>query len=81
MGIISKIKLYADNVPPDDCHQLQADLEQWAKKWNMIFTPSKCDFLNVTNKANLIHMSYHIQNEKIKEVPHVKHLGVTKTNT
>jgi len=33
--------------------------------------------MRVTNKANLIHMSYCIQNEKIKEVPHAKHLGVT----
>ena len=43
----------------------------------MILIPSKCEFLRVTNKASLIHMSYHIQNEKIKEVPHAKHLGVT----
>ena len=86
-GIKSKIKLYADDVllystisTPDDCHQLQADLntlEQWAKKWNMIFNPSKCEFLRVTIKANPIPMSYYIQNEKIKEVPHAKYLGVT----
>ena len=67
-GIKSRIKLYTDNVllysiitTPYDCHQLQADLhtlEQWAKKWNMIFNPSKCEFLRVTNKANPIHMSY-----------------------
>ena len=54
--IKSRIKLYADDVllyskitTPDDCHQLQADLhilEQWAKKWNMIFNPSKCEFLS-----------------------------------
>jgi len=76
----SKIKLDADDVPPDDCHQLQADLnilEQWAQKWNTIFSPSKCEVLRVTNKANLIHMSYYIQNEKIEEVPHGKYLGVT----
>jgi len=40
----------------------------------MIFNP---EFLRVTNKANLIHMSYYIQNERIKEVPHAKYLGIT----
>ena len=42
----------------------------------MIFNPSKCKFHRVTNKANPIHMSYYIQNERIKEVPHAK-IGVT----
>jgi len=47
------IKLYADDVllystitSPDDCHRLQVDLkilEQWAKKWNMTFNPTKCE--------------------------------------
>jgi len=86
-GIRSRIKLYADDVllystitSPDDCHRLQADLkilEQWAKKWNMIFNPSKCEFLRVSNKVNNIHMSYYIQNQMIKEVSHAKYLGVT----
>ena len=60
--------MYSTITTPGDCHQLQADLntlEQWAKK-----------FLRVTNKANPIHMSYYIQNEKIKEA-HAKYLGVT----
>ena len=72
--------MYSTITTPDDCHQLQADLntlEQLAKKWNMIFNPSKCKFLRVTNKANPIQMSYYIQNEKIKEVPYAKYLGVT----
>jgi len=43
----------------------------------MIFNPSKCKFLRVPNKVNPIHMSYYIQNEKIKEVPHAKYLVVT----
>jgi len=43
----------------------------------MIFNPSKCEFLRVTYKANPIHMSYYKQNERIKEVPHAKYLGVT----
>jgi len=86
-GIRSRIKLYADDVllystitSPDDCHQIQADLiilEQWAKKWSMTFNPSKCEFLRVTNRMNPIQMTYYIQNQQIKQVPHAKYLGVT----
>ena len=43
----------------------------------MIFNPLKCEFLRVTNKVNPIHMTYFIQNQSIKEVPHAKYLGVT----
>ena len=42
----------------------------------MIFNPSKWEFLRVTNTVYPIHMSYYLQNEKIKEVPHAKYLGV-----
>ena len=73
--IKSRIQLYADDVllystitTPDDCHQLQGDLhtlEQWAKKWNMIFNPSKCEFLKSypiersgRNKSSFIEFSY-----------------------
>ena len=66
-----KVKLYADDVliyttinTVEDCHRLQSDLitlEQWASKWNMVFNPTKCEFLRVTNKTNPILMQYIIQ--------------------
>ena len=72
------MKLYADDVliyttinTVEDCHRLQSDLitlEQWASKWNMVFNPTKCEFLRVTNKTNPILMQYIIQGQVIEEV-------------
>jgi len=60
--ISSTIKLYADDVliyrriiSIDDCKVLQRDLftlEKWADKWNMCFSPTKCEFLRITNNRN-----------------------------
>ena len=59
-GIMSKIKLYVDDVllyntihSQEDCHNLQQDLnllEEWATKWKMSFNLQKCEFLRITNK-------------------------------
>ena len=83
----SKIRIYADDTllynkihNISDCFQLQSDisiLEKWAKTWQMDFNPSKCEFLKLTNKKLPLHFNYHINNELIKEVQHVKYLGVT----
>ena len=51
-------------------------LEKWAKTWQMDLNPSKCEFLKITNKKLALHFSYHINNEIIKEVQHVKYLGI-----
>ena len=85
-NIKNKIKLYADDVllystinSLDDCHQLQADLntlEQWANRWRIVFNPSKCEYLKITNKLHSISTQYHIQKHTIKEVTHAKYLGV-----
>ena len=85
-NINCKIKLYADDVllystirSPNDCHQLQNDLitlEEWANKWRMIFNPSKCEYLKITNKIHPISTHYHIQHHTIKEVSHAKYLGI-----
>ena len=48
----------------DDCHQLQNDLntlDQWANKWRMVFNPSKCEYLKITNKTHPVSMQYHKQ--------------------
>ena len=53
-GIMSKIKLYADDVllyntihSQEDCHNLQQDLnllEEWATKWKMSFNLQNVNF-------------------------------------
>ena len=43
----------------------------------MDFNPSKCEFLKITNKKLPLHFNYLINNELIREVQHVKYLGIT----
>jgi len=85
--ISSTIKLYADDVliyrriiSIDDCKVLQRDLvtlENLADKWNMYLSPTKCEFLRITNNKNSIDFIYSIQNTQITEVQQAKYLGVT----
>ena len=85
-GILSKVKLYADDVllyttvihTEQDCQQLQRDLEtlgKWAEEWKMVFNYSKCEFLRITNRKQPIVNKHKIQNNEIKEVSHAKYLG------
>ena len=86
-GILSKIKLYADDVllyntihTQQDCEQLQKDLDllgNWADKWKMVFNHHKCEFLRITIKKHPTLYKYYIQKKEIKEVIHAKYLGVT----
>ena len=72
--------LYTTINTVDDCHRLQNDLitlEQWARKWNMVFNPTKCEFLRVSNKTNPICTHYFIQGQEIQEVSSAKYLGIT----
>ena len=58
--IKSKIRIYADDTlvyscinTIDDCTLLQrdlAELEKWAKEWQMEFNPLKCELLTITNQ-------------------------------
>ena len=83
----SKIRMYADDTliyntihNINDCLQLQNDLtelEKWSRIWQMDFNPSKCEFLMITNKKLALQFNYCINNQLIKEVQHVKYLGVT----
>ena len=43
----------------------------------MDFNPSKCEFLMITNKKLVLQFNYCINNQLIKEVQHVKYLGIT----
>ena len=83
----SKIKLYADDTSlyrninsEEDITILQQylnSLSQWAKKWQMNFNPSKCKCLRISNKSNLLNLTYHIDCTNIKQVEYAKYLRVT----
>ena len=81
-GILSKIKLYADDVLLFiQSRTANSYREIWilsesgqADEWKMVFNP---EFLRITNKKHLILNQYKIQNKEIKEVAHAKYLGVT----
>ena len=83
-GILSKIKLYADDVllyntihTQQDCEQLQKDLDllgNWADKLKIVFNHQ---FLRITNKKHPALYKYYIQKKEIKEVIHAKYLDVT----
>ena len=63
----------------DDCIQLQrdlAELEKWAKVWQMEFNPLKCELLTITNQRSPLKFTYHINDVRIKEADFVKYLGV-----
>jgi len=89
VNVKCNIKLYAGDVllyttirTVEDCHKckLPADLyslEQWAKKWNMLFNPAKREFLRVSHKCNPILMHYYIQGQEIKRSTSAQYLGVT----
>ena len=72
--------LYSNINSQDDCHTLQQDLDsltQWSQTWQMVFNPRKCEFLRVSNKKkHFIPYNYCIVDSPIKEVNHVKYLGV-----
>ena len=61
-------------------NRLSYTLENWAYKWNMCFSPPKCEFLRITNKKDVIHFQYLIQSIEIREVQQAKYLGVTLNN-
>ena len=85
----SKVKLeyiYADDMlvyncinTIDDCILLQrdlAELEKWAKEWQMGCNPLKCELLIITNQRSPFKFTYHINDFPIKEADFVEYLGV-----
>ena len=85
--ITSTVKLYADDVllyrsidSIQDSIALQQDLntlQDWANKWLMVFNPTKCELIRITNKRNRQLSDYYIQNTLIKANSQAKYLGVT----
>ena len=85
-SIISTIRLYADNVliyrvinSKADTTCLQNDLltlDNWVKKWQMKFNPSKCIHLAITRKQTYIKHCYQIHSQQIQQCISTKYLGV-----
>ena len=82
-----KIRLFADDTclfvevdEPDkvaeilnqDLHQIQ----EWADKWLVSFSPPKTEELLISNKAPRAHPPLYLNNERITTVKHHKHLGI-----
>jgi len=83
----STLKLFADDVllyaPANtlkNCSLLQDDLNSnfsWASCWKLKLNPTKCEALLITNKRQLIHFTYSINNQPISWSNPVKYLGDT----
>ena len=84
--VSSNIHLYADDIllyrtinVMDDCVKLQDDLnvlQQWEKRWQMHFNPSKCCYIRLSNKQHLLDYNYNIHNTVLQETNAIKYLGV-----
>ena len=66
-----------------DTLKLQRDigrLGNWARKWDMRFQPVKCNMVQLTRKhSNKIQASFTLEGTVLKNVDHIKYLGVTIT--
>ena len=84
-NITSTVKLYADNVflyklidsLQDSIALLIYTRQDWVNKWLMVFNPTKCKLIRITNKRNQHYCNYYIQNTLIKANSQVKYLGGT----
>jgi hypothetical protein len=86
----STVRLFADdcllyrNIKSiEDTIKLQDDLtamENWAKKWQMIFNPTKCYHLRSTRQKKPIKSHYKMLCHQLEEVEHHPYLGVEFSN-
>ena len=64
---------------PNDSERLQSDLnvlQEWEKKWDMEFNPSKCQVLHITRSRNPIRYNYTMHGQTIESVENARYLGV-----
>ena len=82
-----KIRLFADDTclfvevdePAEAAEILNNDLteiQQWADKWLVSFSPPKTEEMLITNKAARNHPPLFLNNQPITKVSHHKHLGI-----
>ena len=84
--ISSSIRLYADDAvlyreikDHKNTLLLQQDLNSlsyWATVWQMTFSPSKCEHLQITSKQQPVTSEYCLNNSIIKQVNSAQYLGV-----
>ena len=88
--VTSRTRLFADDCivyrkiqTPQDCNQLQRDLDslaQWESRWGMSFHPDKCNVLRVTKKRTPINSTYKLKGQELEELSTSKYLGVDLSN-
>lgn len=85
LGIFADDTLIAREIRcKEDQVMLHHDLDilfDWNQTWGMIFNPSKCKHLSVTNNTvNKFKFTYKIDGTKLTEVKRIKYLGCIITN-
>ncbi|MCG7874753.1 MAG: hypothetical protein JAY78_00305 [Candidatus Thiodiazotropha taylori] len=87
LEVSSTTRLFADDSllyrrirSPKDAQILQEDLnrlQDWEKKWQMSFNPTKCEVIRITRKRNPIRTTYTIHGHDLTVAKAGKYLGVT----
>ena len=85
-NVQSQVCLFADDTAvyltvqdPNDSERLQGDLnvpQEWEKKWDMEFIPSKCQVLHITRSRNPIRYNYTMHGQILESVENARYLPV-----
>ena len=86
-SITSQVRLFADDTAvyltitdkDTDGTTLQSDLDklqEWSRKWDMSFNPSKCQVIQATKARVPIPTSYSLHGQTLKTVSSARYLGV-----
>ena len=85
-NVQSQVRLFADDTAvyltvqdPNDSKRLQSDLnvlQEWEKKWDMEFNPSKCQVLHITRSRTPIRYKYTMHGQILESVENARYLGV-----
>ena len=85
-NVQSQVRLFVDDTAvyltvqdPNDSERLQSDLnvlQEWEKKWDMEFNPSKCQVLHITRSRNPIRYNYTMHGQTRESVENSRYLGV-----
>ena len=85
-NVQSQVRLFADDTAvyltvqgPDDSERLQNGLnvlQEWEKKWDMEFNPSKCQVFHITQSRNPIRYNNTMYGPTLELVENARYLGV-----
>ena len=85
-NVQSQVRLFADDIAvyvtvqdPNDSERLQSDLnvlQEWEKKWDKEFNPSKCQVFHITRFRNPIRYNYTMHGQTLESVENARYLGV-----